>query len=365
MVRRRILICSLVVAACSGKRSTPAAGSGSGSAPAPPPPVAAPVKPHPEVDRAAYRAGMRTGRKATDAKRYAEAVTAFDAALVAKPGDPRALGERGFAKLLEGSDLDGATRDLDLAASGTKDTKMLSMIWFNRGLVAEKRGDNFNAAAAFMIANQLRPTAAAQAKLAGKAGCPVTVDRFREIPMHAAVEAADWLALARALPHEDDAALATTEDAWALLEGERTAPKLPTTAEAGDWSEHVVYLVVKAGPGLRAVPLGSASGGRCPGSVQFDVEQVDATRIRVSGTEMYEGGYTFMCEGKDGDPVECTGADNEVSAGTACLGGTPSRFDRRARSGRERPRGVRAARRGQPRDGDAGSGRGEARGARV
>ena len=28
-----------------------------------------------------------------------------------------------------------------------------------------------------------------------------------------------------------------------------------------------------------------------------------------------------MCEGKDDDLVECTGADNEVSVGTACLGG--------------------------------------------
>ncbi|MBL0219326.1 MAG: hypothetical protein IPQ07_36340 [Myxococcales bacterium] len=32
-----------------------------------------------------------------------------------------------------------------------------------------------------------------------------------------------------------------------------------------------------------------------------------------------------MCEGKDGERIECTGADTEVAAGTACFGGTPTR----------------------------------------
>lgn len=35
----------------------------------------------------------------------------------------------------------------------------------------------------------------------------------------------------------------------------------------------------------------------------------------MSGSEEAMGGHTFMCEGKDDDLVECTGADNEVSAG--------------------------------------------------
>lgn len=354
-MNRRVLVAALsFFAACKGKPAEEAAkasptpapaavgsnataagsssGSGSGSgAAAPKAGKRAPKPPAPEDPkaRAAYRDGMRKGRKATDAKQWAEAIAGFDAALAAKKGDPRALGERGFARLLEGSDLAAASRDLDQAATGTKDPKLLSQIWFNRGLIEEKRGLRPNALAAFVIANGLRPTAAAQQMIAGGSPCPVSIERgpSKNVFDHPPVDAADWLALARALPHEDDATLATTEDAWELLTSERQDPGAPSVIYADDSAEKVAYLVVKTAAGLHATPLGARSGGRCPGTVGFRLGDTTGRYLVVAGEEQYDGGYTFMCESKTEQLVECTGAANEVSAGTACLGGSATHRD--------------------------------------
>jgi tetratricopeptide (TPR) repeat protein len=331
----RVLVGVVFLVGCKGKETAaPATESGSGSAI-----VAAPPAPKPAAGsgsaaavedpklRAAYRAGMQKGRKATDKKQWAEAIAGFDAALAAKKGDARAMSERGYARLLEGSDLTAALRDLDLAASGTKDLKLQSQIWFNRGLIEEKRGNEVNATAAFVIANQLRPTAAAKAKIAGKATCPVSVVDGLELgdEPHKTVDAANWLALAKAI--EVDDTKVTKEDIWEALTGERTEPTLPVVISNHDFAEEIDYLVLAIGGGMRAIPLGAAQGGRCPGFVTYDVAEANATRILVSGAELYDGGYTYMCEGKDDELVECTGADNEVSRGTACFGGTPTQHD--------------------------------------
>lgn len=321
----------VLVAACSSKDkpppapappvTPPAAGSAVPAAPVTAPPPDAQPPEDPKV-RAAYRAGMREGRKATDAKRYKVAIAGFDAALAAKPNDARALGERGYARLLEGSDLDATMRDLDAAASGTKDRKHLSTIWFNRGLLHEKRGDATNATASFAIANLMRPTKAAAAKLAGKTACPVEVLRAFAVEDHPSVQAADWLALAKALPHNDDEVPADAEAALDTLAGVKTEPELPTIVSTKTFDQAVAYVVWRARGKLMATPIGLAWQGRCTGNMEFTIEDTSDTLVHVTGAEEAMGGHTYMCEGKDDDLVECTGADNEVSAGTACLGGS-------------------------------------------
>jgi len=335
-MRARSLVLGLLVAlGCSSRGDAP---RGTGSAASVTPPVgsattpsdaAAPARPagidaaviDDPAARTAYRAGMRTGRKATDAKRYADAIAGFDAALTAKPQDARALGERGYARLLEGADLDAATRDLDAAASGTKDPKLLSTIWFNRGLVHEKRGDQVNATASFAIANLMRPTKAAAAKLAGKDACPLEALRTFAVEDHPPVQAADWVALARVLPHQGDAVPATTEAALEALTESRTEPTLPAVITASTFDENIQYAVWRSGGLLLATPVGMAWYGRCPGNLSFAIAASTATVLHVRGSEEAMGGHTFMCEGKD-ELVECTGADDEVAAGTACLGGS-------------------------------------------
>lgn len=281
-----------------------------------------------------YRVALQKGRKLTDEKKYKEAIAAFDEALVAKKGDARALSERGFARLLEGSDLEAATADFNDAASRTKDVKLLSSIWFNRGLVEEKRGVAGNAIVDFYLANQLRPTDAAKAKLAGKKVCPALVENKYEAdwPDAKMVDGADWAALAAGMkPISEFETPKTVDEARKLLFENGEVPKLPALVTAGQvGSGRVVYLVVARGQALRAFPVGVDGGGRCPGSVEFEIASQRDKAIHVHGVEVVEGGMTFMCRkaGDDeGDRFECTDKPGEESAGTACLGGSATERD--------------------------------------
>lgn len=310
-----------LASACSGKESAPPApgpqvvapssGSAVGdAAPMTTPPPDAQLPEDPAV-RAAYRRGMRAGRKATDAKRYAAAIAGFGAALVAKPNDARALGERGYARLLAATDLDAAMRDLDAAAGGTKNQKHLSTIWFNRGLIHEKRGDAANATAAFATANLMRPTKAAAAKLAGKTACLVEVTRTFSVEDYLPLQAADWVALEKLLPHMENADNVIDEPS-----------SLPAILTAQTSEQDIAYAVWKARGTLFATPVGMAWRGRCSGELELYVVDTTDAYHHVTGTEMAMDGYTFMCESKGGELDECTGADEEVAAGAVCLGGS-------------------------------------------
>ena len=119
---------------------------------------------------------MQIGRTQTKAKAYTEAIAAFDRALVHQPNHPRALAERGYAKLLA-KDLEGARTDLEQARQRTQDPARLGPIWFNVGLVAEAAGNPEGALRAFTLSNELRPSKAAAARIGGKAVCTAEIDR--------------------------------------------------------------------------------------------------------------------------------------------------------------------------------------------
>lgn len=125
---------------------------------------------------AAYKAEMQAGRTQTRAKAYADAIAAFDRALAKWPQQPRALAERGYAKLLA-NDLVGARADLEAARERSDDPQRLGPIWFNLGLVEEAAGDPEAARRAFTRSNELRPGKAVQAKLAGATVCTAEIDR--------------------------------------------------------------------------------------------------------------------------------------------------------------------------------------------
>ncbi|HEY4175177.1 MAG TPA: hypothetical protein VGM90_00025 [Kofleriaceae bacterium] len=339
MQTRALALCLLV--ACSGKSSSEKAGSAAGSAAVPEvtkPAVKAgsgagsgkagsgsnaPVDPKAQT---AYRAAMKKGREATAKKQWADAIAGFDAALKAKPGDSRATGERGFARLLEGTDLAAAEKDFDRAASSTKDQKILASIWFNRGLLEEKQGQADNALAAFATSNVLRPTPAAAKKLGGKAACPMMVDRD-ESKGQATQDFADWATLAEKLPHD-------SEYDWnaARWISDTTKDPMPTVFRLDDGGETHAYLAwqPKGAKGVRVLPLYAASLGRCPGTAYYEVAESAGGRVHLHGVELYEGGYTFMCTGgKAGadDLHECADDPNEEPSGTACFGGPPNLRD--------------------------------------
>nr|HEX4318367.1 tetratricopeptide repeat protein [Kofleriaceae bacterium] len=283
---------------------------------------------------------MRRGRKATDAKHYDDAIAAFTDALAAKPEDARALGERGYARLLGAGanpiDLRDAEHDLDAAAQRTHDAKLLSEVWFNRGLVEDKRDEHDNAIVDFYLANQLRPTKAAAAKLAGQTVCPVHVETSAESMLddperQKPLDAPTWLALLHATPFaiiDDSAPPKSDADARRALGVEST--KLPAIAIAGSVGNgRAAYLVTKRDAGLRAYPLGFDDGGRCPGMLDLSITKVAGAVVLVHGVVLPEGGMTEMCRGSDddGERFPCTGSASETEAGEACFAPAPTLHD--------------------------------------
>lgn len=104
------------------------------------------------------------GRKATQVKDYAAAIASFGQAIEKDGKAARAWSGRGYARLLA-EDLDAAKQDLDKALTLDADPSFQAAVWYNLGLVAEKKGDTDAARAAYGKANTLKPSRAAQGKL--------------------------------------------------------------------------------------------------------------------------------------------------------------------------------------------------------
>jgi hypothetical protein len=97
-----------------------------------------------------YDEALAAGRKATKDQRWSAAFKALDQALVAKPGDARALAARGYARLLSvpdagpASEADKATllsaeEDLTLAVESNQSEAVTKAATYNLTLVAQKR----------------------------------------------------------------------------------------------------------------------------------------------------------------------------------------------------------------------------------
>jgi hypothetical protein len=93
----------------------------------------------------AYLGALGRGRKATVARDFAQAEEQFSKCLELVPGDPRALAERGYARLLA-EKVDEADADLALAEKEAPSATVLLQILHNRMLIAKKRGDGEAAA---------------------------------------------------------------------------------------------------------------------------------------------------------------------------------------------------------------------------
>jgi hypothetical protein len=292
------------------------AGSGSGSGTL----AVQPLTAEQRTARASYRAAMARGRKATDAKAYADAITAFDDALKARPNEPHALAERGFAKLLAGTDLDAASADFDHAADATRDPKLLGMIWFNRGLADDKLGHADAALVDYYLANKSFPNKTAAGKVVGKKVCPLRVAPPAEISADPPVDAADWLALDKALDVDTPEPPKTSAEARAAIFGSADKVALPAAVVVGSYASKAALVVADRAGKLRAVSVAHAMGGRCSGSVGAEVVSVQGTLVHVRATEQVGGGTTELCHSGSGDGVvaECTGAEGEEPQGTAC-----------------------------------------------
>jgi hypothetical protein len=200
----------LALAACKASPTAPAPVATASSAAVASPRPAATAAPAPSASakrgdrrkaeavdaaqQASFARAVAGGRKATAAKRYDDAISAFGDALRAMPDSAAALAERGYAELL-GDRLDDAEKDLAKARGLTRDPALLGPIAFNLGLVREKRKDTEGARAAFAQSNDIRPTRAAEAKLAalgGSASCTAT-DLSAKLPYSLFSIAEDWV----------------------------------------------------------------------------------------------------------------------------------------------------------------------------
>jgi hypothetical protein len=114
------------------------------------------------------------GRTAAAKKDFPTAIAAFDEAVKLSPHDAGPLGERGYVKFLSG-DVDGAQTDLEAARDLGSTPKIMASIWFNLGLVRERRADAEGARTAFATSQAISPTKAAAAKLTGLSTCTAEI----------------------------------------------------------------------------------------------------------------------------------------------------------------------------------------------
>jgi hypothetical protein len=326
---------ALALGACKEreKQASPAAPTATTTAATTAAPDAAPVPERParrpltdaeKADLARYREAMDRGRKATLARDHRGAIEAFDAALAARPADARAISERGYARLLA-KDWALARDDLDRAARGTKDAKLLASIYFNQGLVSEGLGEGAAAKLYFARSNQLAPSKAAKDKLDGKPQCVATIDRT---PARADV-ALDWFlawdAMAKrfsraggtppARPDSEDAVRKALCDGCsgdgphvAVMGGEKAA-------QAGAYAAFVISRTPDRKLVIFAIDAGGPQG-ICGGTVERETSRGHVLRVHVRREELAR---TLVKKAGDAGEQPCDGSEPFDDCVNACV----------------------------------------------
>lgn len=118
--------------------------------------------PSPTAD---YSASLRQGRELLRQNKPRDAVVALDSALKARPDDPVALSELGWALFLAG-DLARAQKESERAAALSHDPKLRAASLYNLGRAAEAATNRTAALAAYRQSLKLRPSAEVHARLA-------------------------------------------------------------------------------------------------------------------------------------------------------------------------------------------------------
>jgi hypothetical protein len=289
-------------------------------------------KPLDETDkkkRKEFMAAMNKGRKATVAKEYSDAFSAFDEALTILKDNPQALAERGYAKLLA-KDYDSAEKDLLAAREKTPKPKLEGQIWYNLGLVEEGRGNLEDAQLAFAKANLLNPSKAAANKLSGKSVCTAKIERA---PVEGQVYT-DWLSAFQDLTKEMDKDSlrleeipTTNELAKAILCGECSATK-PLVRDIGEeyaWT-YIASFMLPDGRPLIFTGLGEAMMGRCGWDDEVTLDPQNPLHVSVL-SEPQDMEYVEAVDNQDGtvDIAPCGDGSDECM--TACFIGSSTRTD--------------------------------------
>lgn len=165
-----VVVAILAIAGCAKKadKDTPApaptpSGPAGSAAPAPTEPAPKVAEPAPPAND--YDKKMAEGDQLESQKKWAEALTAFEAAAAAKPKDARALAEVGFTAYFAGNLARAKEASEQAIEAAGSDAKLKGSALFNLGLAIEKTAPNA-AASLYSASNKLRPNATVQARLA-------------------------------------------------------------------------------------------------------------------------------------------------------------------------------------------------------
>ncbi len=291
-------------------------------------PAAAPVKPPPRAKRPApiapekrreYIARLRAGRAHAKGKRWGEAVSEFEAALVAVPLDDRALSELGWAAFQAG-DLDKAEKANgdSVRVSSQPDLKAASL--YNLGRVAEARGDKERAAALYADSLLLRPSKSVVKRLValGKPapkGDPLAASS-EATPCTAPVEGPDLVCgcLKKMEPFEEDYAIECTIGSVGEADDLRMAS---VTLGLGS---HEFFLVLKGDNGWSVIgSLGDLYEGGVAG-VFNEREEVKVEEKTIAGARILW--YEWREIGHDSDMgIDEEESHEHVTVALAVLGG--------------------------------------------
>ena len=137
-------------------------------------PKAGPDKGISAAQRAQYVTALKAARAAQKAGNLVKAVAQFDAAIIAWPDDPRALGERGWARYKQGK-LVEAQADLMAALARTSNGDQRGAQLYNLGRVHEAAGRAPQAIAAYRASNTARPHPVVRKRLATLTKAPTAV----------------------------------------------------------------------------------------------------------------------------------------------------------------------------------------------
>jgi hypothetical protein len=124
-----------------------------------------------------YKKHIKAGWAAQRVSKWADAVVAFEKALVAIEGDPRALTELGYSAMNAG-DFAKARKADDQAVQLTVDKKLKAAALYNLGLVDEKSGDKAGALRAYVASLQLRPNKTVEQAVGRLGATPETQPPF-------------------------------------------------------------------------------------------------------------------------------------------------------------------------------------------
>jgi hypothetical protein len=255
----------------------------------------------------AYLAALGRGRKLTATGKYAAAITAFDEALRARPDDPRALGERGFAELRVG-DRTSARRDLARARDLAHQPGLLSQILRNLGTLEREEGHLELSADLIDKSKEFRATA----RTGGIKECPIEAEQKRL----AGLPLPDWRAVyaAASASYEKRNGRplakpltpgATEAEIRGLLGATTAGPARAWLLEVTGEDYVTVYeLVLRRADGQLVLfdDLGMKAIARCrAGPVAAEIFDDGVPRVTI---ESHMDDYGFMCEDASGERVK-------------------------------------------------------------